>query len=70
MLDYGYRSKCCKAALRMGLKKVKRSNQKVRVWVCVSCGTKDVEIVTKEEALQLDKPKEWWDDEPDDGYDG
>lgn len=70
MLDYGYRSKCCKAALRQGLKKVKKSNQKIRVWVCVSCGTKDVDIITVEEALLEQKPKEWWDDEDDGGYAG
>lgn len=70
MLDYGYRSKCCKAALRMGTKKLKKSNQKVRVWVCVSCGTKDVDIIPKAEALRKEPPKEWWDDESDDGYEG
>ncbi len=70
MLEYGYRSKCCKAPLRMGLKKLKKSEQKIRVWVCVTCGTKDVEIITKEEAFIPEKPTEWWDDEPDDGYSG
>ena len=68
MLDYGYRSKCCKAPIRMGLKKLKKSNQKVRVWVCVVCETKDVDIIPKEEALRPEPEKEWWDDESDNNY--
>jgi hypothetical protein len=44
------------------------SNMKIRVWVCVSCGTKDVDIISKEEALRGEEPKQWWDDEDDDGY--
>lgn len=53
MLDYGYRSKCCLAAIKVGKKKVKNSNEKITVWVCVLCGTKDVALVTKEEAWQI-----------------
>jgi len=52
----------------MGLKKLKKSNQKVRVWVCVVCETKDVDIIPKEEALRPEPEKEWWDDEPDNNY--
>lgn len=70
MLDYGYRSKCCKAAIRMGMKKVKKTNEKVHVWVCCNCGTKDVDIISREEALQAQRPREWWDDESDEGFDG
>jgi hypothetical protein len=70
MLDYGYRSKCCKAALRQGIKKQKKTNMKIRVWVCVSCGTKDVDIISKEEALRGEEPKQWWDDEDDGDYRG
>lgn len=51
MLDYGYRSKCCKAPLRMGKKKVKKTQQIMDVWVCCACKTKDVDIIPKEEAL-------------------
>lgn len=68
MLDYGYRSKCCKAPIRMGLKKLKKSNEKVRVWVCCTCGTKDVDIIPVSEALRPEPVKEWWDDESDDNY--
>lgn len=68
MLEYGYRSKCCKAPIRMGTKKVKKTNQKIKVWVCCACSTKDVDIISKAEALQAEKPKEWWDDESDEGF--
>lgn len=70
LLDYGYRSKCCKGAIRMGRKKLKNTNEKVNVWVCCVCGTKDVDIITREEAIQASKPPEWWEDEDDDQYEG
>jgi len=53
MLDYGYRSKCCLAAIRVGTKKIKKTNEKITVWVCCSCRTKDVDIITTEEARQI-----------------
>lgn len=53
MLDYGYRSKCCLAPIRVGTKKIKKLNQKITVWVCCTCGTKDVAIITSEEARQI-----------------
>ncbi len=68
MLDYGYRSKCCKAPIRMGTKKLKKSEKKIKVWVCVACGTKDVDIIDKSEALRPEPVKEWWDDESDNNY--
>jgi hypothetical protein len=52
----------------MGNKKITKTNQKLKVWVCVSCGTKDVDIIPKEEALRPESKKEWWDDESDDNY--
>jgi ribosomal protein L37AE/L43A len=45
MLDYGYRSRCCLAPLRLGKKRVKK--HEIKVWVCVKCGTKDVPIISK-----------------------
>ncbi len=54
----------------MGTKKLKKSNQKVKVWVCVACETKDVDIIPKEEALRPEGKKEWWDDESDGNYSG
>ena len=44
MLDYGYRSSCCYAPIRMG-KKVLKSGLKVKVWVCVKCKKRDVNLV-------------------------
>lgn len=49
-LDYGYRSKCCLAPIRMGEKKIKKTQQRIKVWICCVCQTKDVLIITKEEA--------------------
>lgn len=51
MLDYGFRSKCCLAPIRLGRKKLPKVNQKISVWVCCTCGTKDVLIIPTEEAL-------------------
>jgi hypothetical protein len=68
LLDYGYRSKCCKAAIRMGKKKITKTNEVINVWVCCACKTKDVDVITREEALQAQKPRDWWDDESDDNY--
>lgn len=48
LLDYGYRSKCCYAPLRMGSKKLRKGG-KIKVWVCTACGTTDVGIVPKED---------------------
>lgn len=52
MLDYGYRSKCCLGAIRVGTKKFKKTNQKITVWVCCVCKTKDVAIISTEDARQ------------------
>lgn len=68
MLEYGYRSKCCKAPIRMGSKKIKKTNQKIKVWVCVACGTRDIDLIPTAEARTETKPQEWWDDETDDDY--
>ena len=43
--DYGYRSRCCYAPIRVGRKKVKNSNLKIQVWVCTKCKKNDVPIV-------------------------
>lgn len=66
--DNGYRSKCCKAPIRVGRKKVKKLRQEVMVWICCACKTKDVDIITREEALQKEKPVEWWEEGSDAGY--
>jgi hypothetical protein len=63
MLDYGYRSKCCKAAIRMGKKKIRKTGQEIRVWICCACGTKDCDIISREEALRPVDEKMFWEDD-------
>lgn len=47
MLDYGYRSKCCFAPIRLGRKKIKKLNKTIQIWVCTKCLSRDVDIVPK-----------------------
>lgn len=49
MLDYGARSRCCKAPIRLGFKKYKLANIKRQVWVCTKCRHSDVDIVSVHE---------------------
>ena len=65
--DTGWRSKCCLAAIRMGSKKLKKSNQKIQVWVCCVCGTKDIFLVSREEAKQIREKDQLKPDIDDDG---
>lgn len=44
-LDYGYRSRCCYAPIRLGKKNVKGSRQKISIWVCTKCLRRDVPII-------------------------
>ncbi len=55
LLDYGYRSKCCLAPIRVGRKKIKKTGHVIEVWVCCACLTKDVRIITTAEATQVKK---------------
>lgn len=50
LLDYGYRSRCCYAPIRIGFKRLKNTTSKKKVWVCVRCKKSDVAIIeyTKE----------------------
>lgn len=50
MLDYGVRSKCCFAPIRFGFKLNKKTGIKRKVFICVRCTTKDVDIVSKDDA--------------------
>jgi hypothetical protein len=45
MLDYGFRSRCCYAPIRLGFKKVKNTNIQKKIWICCKCKKKDVPIV-------------------------
>jgi len=44
-LDYGYRSRCCYAPVKLGRKKVKNTDKKIQIWVCTKCKTRDVNLV-------------------------
>lgn len=50
MLDYGYRSKCCRATIKIVHKRIKDTSVRKPIWVCNKCGSRDVDIITKEEA--------------------
>ena len=63
LLDYGFRSKCCKAPIKMGKKKIKKTGQIIDVWICCTCKTKDVDVIPKEEALRNFKEKMFWEDD-------
>lgn len=45
LLDYGYRSKCCLAPIRIGKKKIPKTQEIINVWICCRCKTKDVSIL-------------------------
>jgi hypothetical protein len=45
LLDDGYRSKCCYAPIRLGRKRIKKTNVKVNIWICCNCSSRDVGIV-------------------------
>jgi hypothetical protein len=65
-LDYGFRSECCFAPIRMGKKKVKNTKLKVNIWICCNCQRKDVGLVkyNKSEQGEATVPKLGTDDEP------
>lgn len=45
MLDYGYRSKCCYAPIRVGWKNLKNTKMRVQIWICCKCKKRDVDLV-------------------------
>lgn len=44
-LDYGYRSACCYAPIKLGKKKVGKTDVTLKIWICVNCKKRDVNIV-------------------------
>lgn len=44
MLEYGYRSMCCKAPIRLGKKK--SNNITKKVWVCTKCRKSNINIIS------------------------
>jgi len=47
MLDYGFRSRCCKAPLRLG--KRKKDTIIKSVWVCTKCSKGNVDIIPNDD---------------------
>jgi hypothetical protein len=47
MLDFGYRSRCCRAPIRLG--KRKKDNIIKSVWVCTKCRKSNIDIIPNEE---------------------
>ena len=47
MLDYGYRSMCCKAPIRLG--RQKKNHIIKTVWVCTKCRKSNVNIVSSDD---------------------
>lgn len=53
MTDYPYiennvRSKCCLAPVRLGWKTITKTKQRLKIWICVRCKTRDVDIISRE----------------------
>jgi hypothetical protein len=57
MLDYGFRSRCCKAPIRLAFKKSNLSNTKHQVWICTKCRRANIDIIANENINNQDKPE-------------
>ena len=57
MLDYGYRSRCCKAPIRLAFKKSSLSNLKHQVWACTKCRKTNIDIIANSDIDNQGKPK-------------
>lgn len=57
MLDYGYKSRCCRAPIRLAFKKSSLSNIKHQVWACTKCKRTNIDIIPNEEVNNQEKPK-------------
>ena len=44
-LSKGYRSACCYAPIRLGYKKIPKSNLRLKIWVCCKCESRNVNII-------------------------
>lgn len=51
MLDYGVRSRCCHAPIRLGTKTLKKTKTRVKIWICCACGARDVSIVPRDQPV-------------------
>jgi hypothetical protein len=57
MLNYGAKSRCCRAPIRLGFKKSKFSKIKHTTWVCTRCHRSDIDIISDQEANNQGKSK-------------
>jgi hypothetical protein len=57
MLDYGYKSRCCRAPIRLAFKKSSLSNIKHQVWACTKCKRTNIDIIPNEEINNQENPK-------------
>lgn len=49
MLDYGYKSICCKAPIKISFKRIKDIRERKAIWVCTKCQSRDVNIIANED---------------------
>jgi hypothetical protein len=47
----------------MGEKKIRKTGQIIKVWICCTCKTKDCDIISKDEALRPNDPTMFWENE-------
>lgn len=47
----------------MGEKKIRKTGQVIKVWICCVCKTKDVDVISKEDALRKENPVIFWENE-------
>jgi hypothetical protein len=40
------RSKCCRAVVRLGYKKIPKTDIRVKLWICTLCKNRDVDIIS------------------------
>lgn len=52
-IDNNFRSKCCHKPIRLGWKTIKKTNIRVKIWICTNCKTRDIDVVTKESLLEV-----------------
>lgn len=63
MLDYGFRSRCCKAPISLG--KIKKNNIIKTTWKCTKCRKTNIDIVSLSDIDSQVDSKKFSDDEED-----
>jgi hypothetical protein len=57
MLDYGYKSRCCRAPIRLGFKKSPYKKLSIKTWVCTKCRRSNIDIIPNSEVNNQDENK-------------